>query len=271
MSFALQVPVFPRSLEAMKGYLTRAIPEVKSSHRCEALARALGFRTYASLLCASRSAGGCSAIINFVPFQGYLNDHGFNIGAEHVFLAGAMAALTGLYEREPLLTAWGIGAGERQLKSDGKWETHREREARFLRERQELLFDGNTESFLLSLALLRRIPSTKTVRSGTGSYRLKHIAENYAASYPSGNALGPFYVSNGVLIAAAIHAGYHYKTHINDSGYENVNVLFNMSKRAIDDLDCEIRPNGATAQDRQRRREMRPLFRHLRIAGFDVG
>lgn len=42
---------------------------------------------------------------------------------------------------------------------------------------------------------------------GTGSYWVKHIAENFACSYPEGEKLGPRYVSNGVLIAAAIHAG----------------------------------------------------------------
>src|SRR5260370_1447636 len=82
---------------------------------------------------------------------------------------------------------------------------------------------------------LWRVQPTKTITSGSGSDRLKHIAENYACTYPEGVKLGPQYVPNGMLIAAAVHMGFKYKTYVDDLSYANVN--FNMSKRSIDELD----------------------------------
>ncbi|TIU87551.1 MAG: hypothetical protein E5W03_07360, partial [Mesorhizobium sp.] len=80
---------------------------------------------------------------------------------------------------------------------------------------------------MLSLALLERVVRTKTIRKGTGSYRSKHIAENYACTYPDGEPLGPHYVPNGTFIAAAIHAGFSYRSYVDEFGYESVNASFN--------------------------------------------
>ncbi len=49
-----------------------------------------------------------------------------------------------------------------------------------------------------------------------------------------GTLLRPFYVSNGALIIAAVHAGFHDKVHLDDFGFEQVNVTFNMAKPVID-------------------------------------
>ena len=117
--------------------------------------------------------------------------------------------------------------------------------------------DHATEQFLLSLAFLARVQPTKTIRPYTNSYWLKHIAENYGCTYPEGHELGPQYVSNPALIAAAIHAGFEYKTYVDELGYDSLNVRFNMSKTSLVDLDCAFRPNGGQAQDRGRRAEMR--------------
>jgi hypothetical protein len=106
------------------------------------------------------------------------------------------------------------------------------------------------------LALLARVPKTKTIRSGTGSYGLKHIAENYVCEYPEGGELGPDYVPNGMLIAAALHMGFKYKTYVDDLGYDTQNASFNMSKAIIDELDAEIRPRTGFARDRVRKRQM---------------
>lgn len=262
MTFALNIIITARSLDAMKGYLTRAIPNVKSSHRCESLARALGYRTYAGLLhTATRQPGGI-ATVNAAAFHGYLVKQDFQVSSKHLFHAVASGALALAHDLEPRLTVWGMGVGELQRKADGNWESYQERALRVIQGRKELLSDGSIVPFLLSLALVSRIPGTATIRPSTGSYKLKHIAEHYSTAYPDGSTLDPHYVPNGLLIAAAIHAGFRYKVYVRDGGYEEVNVSFNMSKRVIDDLDCEIRPNGAFAQDRQRRQEMRQ-FRML--------
>ena len=59
---------------------------------------------------------------------------------------------------------------------------------------------------------------------------MKQIAENFACSYPEGDKLGQRYVSNGVLSAAAIHAGFRTMSCVDDYGYDELNVSFNMSK-----------------------------------------
>jgi hypothetical protein len=76
--FALNIPVTFAGIEAIKADLTRALPEVKSSHRCEAIARGLGFRTYAALLAASRLPVPVFATAQGAAFSAYLADHRFD-------------------------------------------------------------------------------------------------------------------------------------------------------------------------------------------------
>lgn len=269
MTLTVQLSVTPRSLDAMKGYLTRAIPEVKSSHRCEALARALGYRTYATALSNAATLSGGARVVEHEPFRDYLAAHGFDADPNHLFRSAASGALALVHDIEPRLTSIGIGVGEPKVSSGGTMETKSERMQRHAGLRSELLSDWSTLPFLLSLALVQRIPRTRTIRPGSGSYRLKHVTENSVTTFPGGGILGPLYVPNGVLIAAAIHAGFEYETGRAASGYPDLNVTFAMQKKVIDDLDVEFRPNGALAQDRGRREELRrqfgPLMRYLSV------
>ncbi|MBL8598971.1 MAG: hypothetical protein JNL14_14645 [Devosia sp.] len=258
MLLSLSIKVGPRSVDVMKGFMTRTLPDVKSMHRCEALARGLGYRTYAALL----AARDVTAVVDSGPFDGYLTKHGFEVARRHLFAAAALSALHDVADAHPGLTVWGIGIGEYQRTETGRFETRQSYLERMQQARHALTSDASTGPFLLSLALVQRLPFTGTVRPGPGSYRLKHIAENYACKYPGGEALGPQYVPNGLLIAAACHAGFKFKGYRNEeSGLPEVNVSFNMPKRAIVDLDCEIRPDGAAAQDRASRAEWRRQFR----------
>lgn len=260
MSLFLSIKLGPSSVDVMKGFMTRALPDVKSMHRCEALARGLGYRTYAALL----ASGDVTAGVDSGAFLGYLAEHGFEVEGYHVFRAAALSALHDVADAHPRLTVWGIGVGEYRRAENGRPETRQSYVERVRQARHALTSDVSTAPFLLSLALLQRLPSTGTVRPGPGSYRLKHIAENYACQYPSGEALGPQYVPNGLLIAAACHAGFRFKEYRSEeSGVPEINVSFNMPKRAIVDLDCEIRPDGAAAQDRAARAEWRRQYRPL--------
>jgi hypothetical protein len=249
--FFLQIPITSFATDAIKAHLTRALPHVKSAHRCEAFARGLGFSTYASLLVESRSQASTIATANGAAFSAYLAEHRFVESPVTFYRAVGAVALRAGVEKVPKLTMWGIGAGQPARTADGKRESSQAFHARFTAERQALLGDDAVEPFLLSLALMARIKRTKTVRAGTGSYGLKHIAENYVCTYPEGEKLGPQYVANGVLIAAAVHAGFMMKTYVDSLGYDALNASFNMSKSSIEDLDCEIRPNGARAQSRR--------------------
>jgi hypothetical protein len=260
----LRIPIKIAAVEAVKAYLLGALPEVKSSHRVEAAARGLGFHTYAAMLHAAKLGDEASKPADGGRFASYLSEHGFFVPPIHLYRAVAHVAVAAVMEKVLNLSTFGYGFGEPQWDTDAKrWETTGERYASFVKHRAEFLFDGVLDEFLLALAFVQRIPSTKTIRTGTGSYHLKHIAEEMPITLSDGTNLGPGYVANGALIAAALHAGFRMKTDIDHLGYDAINVSFNMSKRAIDDLDCEIRPKGGLAQDRKylaERRGSRGLY-----------
>lgn len=184
------------------------------------------------------------------------------------YKAVAKVAVANVVVANEHLSAWGIGYGRPQRKQDGKWESAEERYARFLSDRDELLSSYAATPFLASLALLTNVVRTKTVRKGTGSYWVKHIAENFECTYPEGEPLGPHYVPNGVLIAAAIHAGFLTKSHYDELGYHSLNVTFNMSKPCLEDLDYVIRPDSGRSQDRRREEERRALKRRATPVGL---
>ncbi len=251
----LCIAITEASVAQMKLRLNKALPHVKSSHRVEALARGLDFRTYGGL---REAASGTypSVSVDATLFCAYLAKHGFTVDGIHFYRAVASVAVANVMAAEPKLSAWGYGIGRFRRRTGGTPETPYQHHSRFLEERDLLLSDGMLDQFLLALGLVQCIPFTKTIRRGTNSYRLKHIAENNTCSLPCGARLGKDlgvnYVANGVLVAAALHTGFKTNTHLDELGYVSHNVTFNMSKPAVDDLDCRIRPNGGFAQDRRR-------------------
>jgi hypothetical protein len=246
------------NLEAAKRELLKKLPTVKSSHRCEALGRGLGYGSHSAARAASKMTAD-PVTVDGQAFQKYLESQGFNVSPNVLYRAIAKVAIANVVTANELLSIWGIGYGRSQRKPDGKWEDPQERYARFKEHRSELLDDYAITPFLLSLALLTGVVRTKTIRQGTGSYGVKHIAENFKCTYPDGEKLGPHYVPNGVLIAAAIHAGFMKKSHFDELGYHSLNVTFNMSKPCLDDLDYEIRPDSGRSQDQRRAEERRRL------------
>lgn len=265
--FALNIPVTRASIDAIKLELTKTLSTVKSSHRCEAIARGLGYRTYAALLAAVDAVTPAVASVQARAFCVYLSTHGFDVSPMAFYRASARVAMRGTMAKVPKLTAFGIGIGEPRRKADGKWESGQELQDKFDRERQDLLGDRTIRAFMLSIAFLSRVERTGTVRPNTNSYWLKHIAENYACTFPEGDKLGPFYVPNGALIAAATHLGFLIRTHIDpDTGRDSLNATFNMSKVSLTSLDEETRPDGARAQARRRREEDHARTRLPRVS-----
>jgi hypothetical protein len=246
----IPIPITLGTIGTIKQGLAETIADVKSSHRVEASARALGFRTYASMLDAAKSGHVAANTANGATFRHYLDQHGFNVEAIHLYRAVARVAICAVLEVNPRLSMRGYGFGPPHWNPDLKrFESPQESYARFRLDRAEFLFRGGFDQFLLALAFVQRIPPTKTVR-GAGSYRLKHIAENMRFTTADGTTIGPKYVSNGALIAAALSAGFKMKTYVDHLGYDAINVSFNMPKRVIEDLDCEYCPRGVEAQRR---------------------
>ena len=240
---------FAAQIDSMKADLTKYFPEIKSSHRVEALARALGFNTYAALrsrdIFSSPVGEPFKVDVDWLAFSNYLKDKGFKPTAKPLYLAAGRASIMLILQvpgLEPNLTREGNGIAVRP------GETRQEYIERFNRERMEMLSDASVEEFLRSYLFVTRIPHTRTVTTKRSAYyRLKHIAENLSFSYPDGEKSPAAHVRVGNLICAALHAGFYYKP---IAGTQDVN--FNMLTKAIDDLECEIRPNGALAQDRAR-------------------
>ena len=248
---SLQISLTRAGLERIKLDLIGALPSVKSSHRCEALGRGLGFRTYASLSQALNS-GATEVRTDGGRFAAYLLERGAEVPQSALYFALGREAMRLVQERLPILTLYGFGLGEPKRLDDGKWETGVQRQARF--EKASKAFPNEVAGFLASLVFLDRVPRTKSVRRKSHSYWLKHIAENHEATFPDGEALGPTYVGNGVLIAAANHLGFTHQTGLSSSGLPELNAAFNMSYPALVELDIEVRPDGARAQDRRARR-----------------
>lgn len=237
--FALEITVSPETINYMKAYLTQALPHVKSSHRCEALARGLEFRTYASMLAAARSVGTTKATAKGDLFRNYLSEHSFNEPIKYFYFAVGKVAMASVIEREPNLTHWGYRVGERKRNDQGQRETPSEYSARLVEEQKNLFDDGAIEEFLQALAFLSTLKPAKTISTAAHSYSLKHLAERSRCSYPTGDPIEKSYVANGSLIAAAIYSGFRYRTFKEPWGY-SLNVTFNMSKSEIRKLDDEF-------------------------------
>ncbi len=251
----LEINLNPVTLDCMKSGLRLIAPEIKSSHRTEALARGLGFQSNAEMRVRLADAG--PRRLDPSSFGLYLTTRGFDAPASLLFRAAAHAVTLAAMDRDDRLHMWGWGFGQPKRRDDGRWETPYEHHDRMQTYREELRDISSAGQVLRALAMLAEVPATKTIRPDTDSYRLKHIAENFPCAYPDGEHLGPAYVANGALIVAAMHLGFRYKTGHDSQGYEWPNVTFNMSQPHLLELDIVCRPNGARAQDRRRKIEAR--------------
>ncbi|MBW1673630.1 MAG: DUF4263 domain-containing protein [Deltaproteobacteria bacterium] len=123
---------------------------------------------------------------------------------EEVYIINAM-------EKEPLLNYFGIGLSNIHNNLSSK-----ERRRLFAKHRETL--KNAVEEFRLACNWLSKLEKRKTINEkAPSSYGLKHMAEDWANRY----------ISNGVLIAAAIHLGFKYKTY-----WDSCNVHFNISSRS---------------------------------------
>jgi hypothetical protein len=249
--FELRIPLTLAAITSIKADLTQSLAAVKSSHRVEAVARGLGFQTNAAMRVAVKTNAPLRVNVRWEPFVSYLAEKGFEADATVFFHACARVAMDGVDRAVPRLTIFGIETGLRERNPDGTKETFEQYRDRIAQERAELFESHGIAEFLLSLALLARVKPVKLI-SHSDSYWVKHIAENFLCTYPHGPKLGPSSVANGALIAAAAHAGFVVREYPGSP-----NASFNMSKRSLVDLDCQVRPTGAYAQARRRKEEAR--------------
>jgi hypothetical protein len=236
--FNLQLSLSQSVVEALKAGVRLELPQVQSTHRVEALARGLGFKTYAAMLSAA-SSGGNPRNLDHAAFCGFLESVCAPAGPRALYRTAARATIRSVMETEPQLTRFGIGIYDQGGRNhDGTRETPAQWRTRFDENRRSLI--DAPEDFLRALALVQQLRATKTITDTPSSYGLKHKAEQLPSVYPDGSPLGPGYVANGSLIAAAAYAGFRLKKYP-----LSPNVQFNISKRSLDQVFDGLKARAA--------------------------
>ena len=98
-----------------------------------------------------------------------------------------------------------------------------------LDKRKEKLLE-DTGEFEKTVEWLKQIKKIKSLNRSISSYGLKHIVEKDIG-----------YITNGTLIAAAVHSGFYHKS----CQLGGLNAFFNMSNRSINEADRRRHKNSA--------------------------
>ena len=149
------------------------------------------------------------------PYEGaildYRRQHSFEAPSGSLVRAVAQASLRRAMDLEPELS----GFGYRVPRDRG--ETREEAEARFLANRAEMLGEHGIDEFIRAAKFLSKFGQRKSMNRKRSSYGLKHDSERAEGDY----------VSNGMLIAAALAMGFSAeRTHAGSP-----NAYFNISSR----------------------------------------
>jgi hypothetical protein len=239
------------ALKSIKRDLKKLSPSEKSSLLTEAVARGLRHNTHASLLADIKKNGNVTVNASAEAFQNYCKSKDRSIPTSAFFLSLALIAIRRVRTNFHLIGGSGYGYGQPQ-RLNGRKETDKENYDRFHEGRKELDSIPIAQQFLRSLFFLNQVPQIKTINTKISSYGLKHIAEKLPCTYPDGEILGPGYVCNAALILVALHLGLKFRTYRDDRGYDSPNMNFNISHKAIVDIDCVIRPDGARSKAQAR-------------------
>lgn len=208
-------------IAAIKAELGRRLPNVKSSHRVEAMARGLGWKTNAALR-AVLASGQTEYEISDKAFFVYLASHGFT-GVSPTTLADAMGCVfTDVSARDAILA---VLAKEPSLIQRGFYVWSR-KEVIDLDEEREAMFDASfVDQFKRSCEFLAPAIRRVKINKSRSSYGYKHDAERMFRD----RGLDDAYICKGALIAAAIHLGFRYKKNL-------ANAHFNIAAMTQEDL-----------------------------------
>lgn len=203
-------------IESMKADLARYLPDIKSSHRVEALARALGYKTYASLRARNENV---IVDVSWPAFDNYLKEKGFHATAKPLFLAAGRACM--------------------RLTMD--FADYRTLQRHVYEERKKLSLDDifsdtAVEEFLRSCFLLIHVPHTQSPTKGRNSLDMKRLAEEIKLLYPDGEESPPSFVATSSFVLAALGSGFWFEPL--DGELENLH--FNMMQEGFVGLVDEI-------------------------------
>lgn len=192
------------NIDCVKIELSRLLPNVKSSHRVEAMARGLGWSSNASLR-AELAQKSAERIVNDHTFKNYLEEHHFpdtefgTLGeaVTRCLFARERSVIEELLVQEPRLTNDGLGIFDEVRKPRDQ------RQREFAEKRKKLSSAWGVQEFMRAIKFLSEFGQRKTINRKIGSYGLKHQAEDFFRDRGT-----DCYVSNGALIAAALHLGF---------------------------------------------------------------
>jgi hypothetical protein len=209
------------SVPSMKYDLREVLPEVPSAQRVEALARGLGANSNAALR-ASLRAGPCKVQPNDLAFRAYLASRGFEASDRILARTVARQGIRQSMALEDQLTTTGFGVAW------GNYKTAEAGRGAFVEKRSNLLTDQCADQFELAMIYLSQLKIRKTLNRDYSTYNLKHQAENISRERGLFTHLGD-YVCNGVLIAAAICAGFT----VRRIAWDSTNGFVNATTKSI--------------------------------------
>ena len=169
------------NIDCVKRELSRLLPNVKSSHRVEAMARGLGWSSNASLRAELAQKKSAERMVNDHTFKNYLDERKFS-NTEFGTLGEAVTCCLFARERrvieellvqEPRLTSDGLGIVEEFRKPS----VQRQRE--FEERRKGLTSSRGVQEFFRGVRFLSEFGQRKTINRKIGSYGLKHQAEDF--------------------------------------------------------------------------------------------
>lgn len=207
-------------LPVLKRRLRDALPDASASIRAEAAARGLGFNTYAGLRHALEHEQ-VSATFDEPAFNAFLKERGTLTKARTLQRVAIRTVLEPIVEDNTHLTTHGFGVPNRYFAGE-------EYRAEMARSREEFFEDRYCDQFELALVLLQNAERRKSLNRKSTSYGLKHSAERVSRRFGMRTDLGD-YVSNGVLIVAAIYEGFD----VQQIEFGSLNAYLNISAKTV--------------------------------------
>jgi hypothetical protein len=227
MKLAVSLPL----VEAVKAELRTSLPDVKSSHRVEALARSLGWATNAAMR-AALAAGPSNRVADPGPFHAYIAERGFAMPARTLFDGILRAQVRAVMASNDRLTHHGFGVNEEERISVAEWRI------RFAAGRAEMLEPAALAGFERACEFLSRLSRTRAPTRVLTTYNLKHSAERWHRHRGIEGRWDREYVSNGMLLAAAYHLGFQ----VRRAGPTAFSGHLNVSTASVGAVEDERKP-----------------------------
>lgn len=221
--FTLNLTLSRFPICALGQELKDRLVEVPDTDRRTAMAHAFGFSETAELHQALAMVSLASREGSGRAFNECLARLGHDIPPQAFDEALGLVLLRNVARDHQDLTYAGMGQNGRFRYDKSRMLVFADEQAEFQAQRFRLLDSKKVSEFLRSLAFLQSAVPTRRNPLPTDSYALKHLAEKFLYTSPDGTQTGNGYVSNGMLIAAGIHANVPWK---HDPGEPN--VQFNM-------------------------------------------